>query len=79
MTTLFTGTQPTFAAGFLNTNLVLFTQNEANVGQQVQVDFGGGSIVPAAETISLGEPGGLAIMSLGLMGLAGLRRRRTAR
>ncbi len=76
LATLFTGSQPLFTAGFLSTNFKLFTDSLANDGQQLQVDFGGDTIFLTAQFDALGEPGGLAVLSLGLLGLAGLRRRR---
>jgi hypothetical protein len=81
----FTGTQPTFGAGFLNTNFLLITQNAGSVGQQLQFDFGGDSVLltavldgGASESNELPVPSGGLLFAGGLLGMLGLRRRRQA-
>lgn len=80
---LFTGTAPNFAAGFLNSQFFLGTNNAANVGQQRTVEFGGDTLVLTAqliggggETVVLSTPSGGLLFTAGLLGMAGLRRRR---
>jgi hypothetical protein len=77
LATLFTsGTQPTFVAGFLNSQVTLFTTNEGSVGQLLEVTFLGERIFLNAEFDAVPEPSGLALFGPTLLGLIGLRRKR---